>query len=351
PVVISDPRGIIEYVNAEFTRKLGYDPSDVVGKDTRRFSLELETDQDFAGRWEILLAGKVWSGQLRNRTKSGEVIWFNLMIAPIKDTSGNVEHFVAFREDITEKVRMFEEVVAAKEKAEEMVKLKSDFLAAMSHELRTPFIGIMGFAEILMSELEDPELQNMAGNILQSSLRIKRTLTGILRITELENNHSAIIFPAPVNLAELIDNNISSFSSFFTRRNLTLTKNIEGVRKNYLLDKTCMNDIVAHILGNAVNYTENGGVTIDASETVIDDRPGVMIRIADTGIGIPDERQQMIFEEFRQVSEGHSRSYEGSGLGLSIVKKTVEILGGTVKVKSKCGEGSQFTVTIPVITT
>lgn len=349
PVVISDPRGTIEYVNAAFTRKLGYDASDVVGKDTRRFSLELESDSDYDGRLEILLAGNMWSGQLQNRTKSGEVIWFNLMIAPIKDALGRVEHFVAFREDITEKVRMFEEVVAAKERAEEMVKVKSDFLAAMSHELRTPFIGIMGFAEILMGELQDPELRDMAWKILDSSERIKRTLTSILRITELENSH-LILKNSPVNAADMIDETISLYSRRIEEKQLSITRRIDGVRKSYQLDETGMEDIISNILSNAICFTNNGSIDIEAFEAGSDDSRYLIIKVTDTGIGIPEDKIEQIWDEFRQVSEGHSRNYEGTGLGLSIVKKTVDRLGGTITVKSKPGEGSEFTVSIPVTT-
>lgn len=350
PVLIADPNGKIEYVNAAFTKKLGYDSSEMIGKDTRLFSLGLESDQDYSRRWEILLAGKVWLNQIQNRTKSGEAVWFNLMIAPIKDAAGVVEHFVAFREDITEKVRMFEEVVAAKERAEKMVKVKSDFLAAMSHELRTPFIGIMGFAEILMGELQDPDQREMAWKILDSSERIKRTLTGILRITELENDHNIVTF-SPVNLAAMIEDLVMVFSHRISEKPLRVITKIEGVRKNYQLDETGMEDIVSNILSNAISFTKEGDIKIEAFETNQNDRTSVTITISDTGIGIPEDKIDQIWDEFRQVSEGHGRNYEGSGLGLSIVKKTVDILGGSVTVKSKPGEGSVFTVTIPVSTT
>ncbi len=350
PVVIADPKGVIEYINAAFSRKLGYTAGDVIGKDTRKFSLDLESDLDYARRWEILHAGNMWSGQLRNRTKSGEVIWFNLMIAPIKDAMDRVEHFVAFREDITEKVRMFEEVVAAKEKAEEMVKVKSDFLAAMSHELRTPFIGIMGYAEILLEELKDPEHREMARRILYSSERIKRTLTGILRITELDNREISND-PAPVNLADMIELTINKYIRIIEEKKLTVSTRIEDVRNNYQLDETGMEEIVSNILSNAICFTDRGEITVEAAESRTEDHRWIIIKVSDTGIGIPEDKIDQIWDEFRQVSEGHGRNYEGTGLGLSIVKKTVEKLGGTVTVKSKPGEGSVFTVTVPVLTT
>ncbi len=350
PVVIANPKGIIEYVNSTFTKKLGYVASEVIGKDTRGFSLELETDLDYDNRWEILLAGKVWSGQLRNRTKSGEVIWFNLMIAPIKDALGRIEHFVAFREDVTEKVQMFSEVLAAKDRAERMVKVKSDFLAAMSHELRTPFIGIMGYAEILLEELKDPEHREMARRILYSSERIKRTLTGILRITELDNREISND-PAPVNLADMIELTINKYIRIIEEKKLTVSTRIEDVRNNYQLDETGMEEIVSNILSNAICFTDRGEITVEAAESRTEDHRWIIIKVSDTGIGIPEDKIDQIWDEFRQVSEGHGRNYEGTGLGLSIVKKTVEKLGGTVTVKSKPGEGSVFTVTVPVLTT
>ncbi len=348
-IVITNPEGEIEYVNHAFTRQSGYSLEELRGKDTGVFSSGLDGPELTEQLWATIRSGKNWLGQRRHRTKSGDIFWENLMIAPMTDASGNIEHFVGFSEDISEKVNMFEEVVAAKEKAEEMVKARSDFLAAMSHELRTPFIGIMGFAEILKEELELPDHREMAERILDSSERLKRTLTGILRITELENVES-LFHPSPVNLAELIEEKVALFERKIEDKNLTLMIEVEPVRNSYLIDRVCYDDIIVHLLSNAITYTLSGVIKIEANEIDTADGKMVTIKFVDTGIGIPQDRLSLIFEEFRQVSEGHSRSYEGTGLGLSIVKKTVEILGGTITVKSTPGEGSDFTVTIPVVT-
>ncbi len=348
-IVITNPDGKIEYINHAFVRQYGFTLEELAGKDTGVFSSGLDAPELTAELWSTIRSGKNWSGQVRNRTKNGEIFWENLMIAPMKDASGNIEHFVGFSEDISDKVKMFDEIIAAKEKAEEMVKARSDFLAAMSHELRTPFIGIMGFAEILKEELQLPDHKEMAERILDSSERINRTLTGILRMIELENLET-LFHPSPVNLAELIEEKIALFARKIENKNLRLMIEVEQVRKSYVIDRMSYDDIVVHLLSNAICYTVSGVIKIEATEVETGEGKSLVMKFVDTGIGIPKDRQSLIFEEFRQVSEGHSRSYEGTGLGLSIVKKTVEILGGTITVKSKPGEGSVFTVTIPVAT-
>lgn len=346
-IVITDPDGKIEYVNHAFTRQFGFTLEELTGKGPDVFSAGLDAPELTEEMWATIRSGKNWSGQVRNRTKSGDIFWENLMIAPLTSSSGKIEHFVGFSEDISEKVKMFDEIVAAKVRAEKMVKARSDFLAAMSHELRTPFIGIMGFAEILKEELQLPDHKEMVKRILESSERIKRTLTGILRMTELENIES-LFHPSMVNLAELIEEKISLFTRKIEDKNLRLMIEVEQVRKSYFIDRMSYEDIIVHLLSNAICYTVSGVIKIEASEIETGEGKSVMFKVVDTGIGIPKDRLSLIFEEFRQVSEGHSRSYEGTGLGLSIVKKTVEMLGGTVTVNSKPGEGSLFTVTIPL---
>ena len=154
-VVITDPNGNIEFANPKFSEVTGYSVDEAKGKNLRILKSGYHSKEFYSNIWETILAGKIWQGEFRNKKKNGELYWENALISPLKDTEGNITHFVAVKEDVTSKKKMIQELIEAKEKAEEMNRIKSSFFANMSHELRTPMVGILGFSEVLMSELKD----------------------------------------------------------------------------------------------------------------------------------------------------------------------------------------------------
>ena len=235
------------------------------------------------------------------------------------------------------------ELIAAKEKAEEMNRLKSNFLANMSHELRTPLVGINGFADLLCQDLNDPELKSMAENIYISGSRLSETLNLILDLSMLESKKINFQFQK-IDLVSTTEGIIELFKESARKKGLTLKSSFSQPAIFINSDERAVRSILNNLINNAIKFTKKGSVTVDIS--LIDNF--VEIKVIDTGIGIAKEYLGTIFEEFRQVSEGFNRNFEGNGLGLNITKKLVDKFGGEISVDSGLGKGSTFIVKLPV---
>ncbi len=237
-----------------------------------------------------------------------------------------------------------EALIKAKNEAEESSRLKSSLLANMSHELRTPMTGILGFSEILHEELEDSRLKNMASTIYKSANRLMTTLNSIMDLSAIESNRTNLNL-RPVNVKSTFMNllrgayNIASDKGLYIRT--ALPPNI-----NVIADDKLLGQLLHHLIDNAIKFTIDGGVSISAYAG-LKDNSDVVIKISDTGIGIAPQHHKLIFEEFRQVSEGLSRTFEGSGLGLSLVMKISNLLNAKVWVESVPEKGSDFYVSLP----
>ncbi len=229
----------------------------------------------------------------------------------------------------------------AREKVEELLKLKSAFLNNMSHELRTPLTGILGFAEILTEEL-GPEHRDFAHRIVTSGIRLQETLNSILDLAQLEGG-SLELEAVRLDLVKETRRAAEWYIDHAEKKGLALKINTPTERIEASLDRASLQRIVKSIVDNAVKFTDEGSVTVNV--TADDSR--VHIAVQDTGIGISETFLPHVFSEFRQESVGHSRSYEGSGLGLAITKRLVELMGGAITLESEQGTGSTFTVSFP----
>lgn len=261
------------------------------------------------------------------------------------------KEFLTFVSDQTAmaiaRARHDEELISAKNKAEEMNRLKTNFLANMSHELRTPMVGIMGYTEILKREVTSPELKDMSSEIYDSANRLLGTLNLILDLSKIEANKSDIRMEV-IDVGSVTLNQIKTFEELTKKKNLYLESNIKIGEIYSLLDERIFRQIINNLINNAIKFTNKGGVIVNVGREMINDEEKVVIRVSDTGIGIPEDSLDIIFEEFRQVSEGYDRGFEGSGLGLSITQKFVQIMNGNISVESKMGSGSTFIVSFPV---
>ena len=246
--------------------------------------------------------------------------------------------------DITERKRAEEAILKAKEKAEEASRLKSNFLSNMSHELRTPLIGILGYSEIMMNELANSNYGDMASTIYQSGSRLLETLNMILTLSKVESEKVNLNL-SDVSINELVDEVRILFDSVAKKKNIELKSSYPPEGLSIKSDAKIIREILNNLVNNAVKYTEKGSVLIEVKRNVLTNE--IMLRVKDTGIGIPKDKLDIIFEEFRQASEGLARNFEGTGLGLSITKKFVQLLGGKIFVESQVGIGSTFTVVLP----
>jgi len=344
-VIITDVEGNIEYVNPKTTEVTGYTQEELIGKNSRIFQSEQTPKETYKELWETILQGKVWKGELLNKRKNGELYWDSVTIAPIIDNEGDIINYIAIREDITEKKKMTEELIKAKEKAEELYRLKSNLLANMSHELRTPLVGILGFTEILEESIKDEELKGYAALINENGSRLLETLTLILNLSKIESEQTEIIF-TEIDVIEEVENCVKLFEKVALNKGLFIKVKYGDERIILNSDIRMFNEIINNLINNALKYTNDGGVTVYVRKTK--DNKSAEIKVQDTGIGIPQEKQNLIWDEFRQVSEGDSRMFEGTGLGLTITNKFVKLLGGKISLESETGIGSTFTVIFPL---
>ncbi|MCU0372292.1 MAG: ATP-binding protein [Ignavibacteria bacterium] len=245
--------------------------------------------------------------------------------------------------DISDRIKIMEELIIAKDKAEEMNKIKSNFLSNMSHELRTPLHGILGFSQMLEEEIDNTELRKMASTIHTSGKRLLETLNLLLSFSKTEAKKIEINY-SEININNLIRETIVFFKAYAESKNLKLEFYDNQNNINAVLDERLLRDILNNLINNAVKFTDKGGVIVELAVHNND----IIIKVTDSGIGIPENKYGLIFEEFRQESEGLNRNFEGTGLGLTLTKKYTELMHGSIKVESTVGMGSVFTVTLPL---
>ncbi|MEI7812859.1 MAG: hybrid sensor histidine kinase/response regulator [Ignavibacteria bacterium] len=252
------------------------------------------------------------------------------------------------KERTAELEKMNIELNVAKEKAEEMSKLKSIFLNNMSHELRTPLITVLGFTEMLQSELTNTEQLELVEQVLEGGKRLNLTLNNILEWSELESE-TLFLKLSPSNLTAIIQNNLDTCFSMAKAKKLFIRTELNDTNLIVSIDTKLLDKALFQLIHNAIKFTVRGGITVSLNQVVKRGVAQAVIQVMDTGIGIPKDNLDKIFIEFRQSSEGLSRNYEGNGLGLSIAKKIIELMNGYIQVESEVGKGTVFSVWLPAI--
>jgi len=240
------------------------------------------------------------------------------------------------------------ELITAKEIAEEMNSLKSIFLDNMNHELRTPLVSVLGFGELLQLELKNEEHLELVEHILEGGRRLDVTLNSILEWSRLESEKSYVKL-TPTNLATVIQKNLALYLPIASLKNLFIRAEISD--KNLLanIDTEFFDKAIFQLIHNAIKFTTKGGISVTLNQIKKEEVVWAVINVMDTGIGIPRENLDKIFAEFRQSSEGLSRSHEGSGLGLSLAKKMIELMNGKIEIESEVGKGSTFSIWLPTV--
>jgi PAS domain S-box-containing protein len=238
------------------------------------------------------------------------------------------------------------ELVQAKEKAEESNRLKTSLLANMSHELRTPMNGILGFSSLLNDTLDDPHQKMMADSVLRSANRLMETLNSIMDLSQLQADKTMLKYEnACLNeeILKILENHREMAEAAGIELKSSLGNNVICD-----IDTTIFRRIIQLLLDNAIKFTEKGSATISLKTETTSEITQAIITVSDTGIGIASEYLEVIFDEFRQVSSGFGRYYEGNGLGLTLCRKFLKLLNGQISVKSTPGKGSDFTITFPL---
>ena len=345
--VITNTNGIIEYVNPKTVELTGYSVDELVGQNPRIFSSGEKSTEEYRILWETILSGNTWTGEFHNKTKSGELYWESASISPILDHQGKMTHFLAIKVNITATKKLLQDLNAAKEKAEESDRLKTAFLNNISHEIRTPFNGLLGFLSLIQDDTISPgEREKYISIINHSADRLMNTINDIVEMSQIQTAQTPLIL-SETKITKLADDLYEHYHPE------ALKKGLRFIINNALLetcdtvstDSSKLNIILSHLINNAIKFTNAGSIELNIHP--IDNR--LEFSIKDTGIGIPANRQKAIFERFIQADISNTRPFEGAGLGLSISKSYVEMLGGKIWIESEFDKGSTFYFTIPFI--
>ena len=348
-VMIADVNGKIEYVNPRFTEQTGYRADEVLGQTPRILKSGAHPPEFYGEMWRTLEEGRPWRGEVCNRRKDGALYWESLSISPIRDSRNCVTHFVAVRENITEKKRLAEELLRAKEAADEASRAKSTFLANMSHEIRTPMNAILGYAQLLRRDPSlSAEVKKKLEVVNRSGDHLLMLINQVLEVSKIEAGRSTLA-PSVFDPHTLLDDMVSLFRERTEAKMLKIvTAKARGLPRRVVADHGKLRQVLINLLGNAIKFTERGKICLKfAIHKGGDGLLRLAVDVEDTGMGIAKEEMGILFRPFEQTSSGR-KIQSGTGLGLAISREYAKLMGGELSATSVVGKGSTFRLVVPV---
>jgi PAS domain S-box-containing protein len=375
-ILIVDPNGSIEWINEGFTRLFGYTLDDLKKSGTDIFKLSEKSD--ITSKIEYCINNKesvIY--ETMNSTKDGRNIWTQTTLTPIIDKDGEIYKLIAIDCDITrlkdaeEEIKKqkkhieeqnveleshrhhleklveerTEDLKEAKEKAEQSDRLKSAFLANMSHEIRTPMNAIIGFTNMLNDpDVDESVRKDLMNQITYSSYSLLNLIDNIIDLAKVDSNQIEIS-KKDIEVNEVMKAIYDSFYENIQSKNLEFSLNLQEDILTIKTDDYRLKQIITNLLENAIKFTDKGYIKL--GYRLPEDSDVVVFYVKDSGIGIPKDKLESVFQRFTKVEDNHQRLYRGAGLGLSLSKILVEKLGGKIWADSKVHEGSDFYFTIP----
>ena len=342
-IVITDHTGRIEYVNPRFSAVTGYTRDEAIGQNPRILNSGETPREVFTDLWQTLTAGRIWSGDLRNRKKNGEIYLETAIISPVADSHGQVTHYVAIKDDVTAHKRFEAESIEKIRKEHEISAMKTRFIAFTSHEFRTPMTTIQVATELLhhhFEKLDNNKREELFGRIENSLHRLAGMLDEILLLSRMDVDNLKIrivSFDSLLYVRDIVDEYRLADKGAHEFVFLSAASNFI-----FETDSGMLRHIVTNLLDNAVRYSARGTAITVRLEV---DAWRLKVVVQDHGIGIPAGEHSRIFEPFERGS--NSSNFKGSGLGLNIVKRMTLALGGTVTAEDAEGGGARFTVALP----
>jgi len=372
-VVMTDAQGLIEYVNPKFSQVTGYTPDEVCGQNPRLLKSGAQPTQFYKDLWETITSGNEWRGNFQNKKKNGELYWEFASISPIRNIHNQTTHFVAIKEDITERKEnediikktkeeleiqtwglkktndfikiLYEELKTKNDKLLILDKLKSDFVSTVSHELRTPLTvireGVSQVVDGILGETTDEQKEFLLMT-LSNIDRLSRMINDLLDISKIESGKILL----QKNQCNIVQIARDVYSSFYKRVKdheldfvLTLPKNDISI----YADQDKIIQVFTNLIGNALKFTKQGSITL----ALVDTPEHIACSVIDTGVGIDKKNQPKLFNKFQQFGRKEGPGEKGTGLGLSIAKGIIDLHKGHIWVTSEIGEGTTFTFTIP----
>ncbi|MGA2052988.1 MAG: ATP-binding protein, partial [Opitutales bacterium] len=342
-VVCTDVEGQVLYWNEAAERLFGWKREEMMGQSIlRRFPSEARS-QVMEIR-ERIMRGELSEGmEWEDYHKDGSRRWVHWHSYPIRDAAGQVSGIVTLATDISERRQVMQELVRAKEAAEEAARAKSQFLAVLSHEIRTPLNPIIGAAQLLLDQECVAEQRELVETINNAGEHLLTLLNDMLDLAKVEAGRMELAL-APCNMPDLLRGVLDIKRNDARRKGLTLSGEFDRkLAYSYMTDEPRLRQILLNLVGNAVKFTQEGGVVAKVERV---ERDGTWDRlrfsVQDSGIGMRAEHMRRLFEPFYQVDSSSTRRYEGAGLGLAICRRLVEMMKGQIGVESQLGEGSTF---------
>ncbi|AFY73861.1 PAS domain S-box [Synechococcus sp. PCC 7502] len=392
-IVITNVYGEIEYVNPKFEELTGYTLAEVKGANSRILKTGFTSPESYQDMWQSISNGEDWHGEFQNRKKNGELYWEYASISAIKNIRGEITHYVAVKEDITQRKLAQQSLLQLNQELEDMVtkrtsalqqseqhlkqineqlmlsnldlaratRLKDEFLANMSHELRTPLNAVLGLSEALQEELfgelNDRQKKSLA-IIENSGEHLLRLINDILDLAKIESGKLELHI-GEASVQSLCHDSVTFIQQIALSKNIKVSILISDRfkdEKNFKIqvDELRVRQALINLLSNAVKFTPEGGnISLEITEEVTDDQEDqkevsyICFAVRDNGIGIAPKDVKQLFQPFIQIDSALNRQYNGTGLGLALVKNIAQLHGGTVNVESELDKGSCFTMRLP----
>jgi PAS domain S-box-containing protein len=340
------------YFCSDNISQYGYSPGD--------FSSYNEMFKALTHPDDLKFLPEIFLGHIREKTarfslesryvcKDGSIRWINSLFRHIDNPDRGKNLLQCINIDITERKGFEHELIAARDKAEESDRFKSMLIANLNHELHTPLNGILGFAQVLKQTLQADDEVEMSDSILTSAQRLQLTLDSVMIMARLESgielNESNLHL---VNLSAELEKIGSLYRKKYSLKEIQFSAQIEPdvmVKANNKL----LNTALGNVIDNAFKFTDKGAVSIILKADKNADKPFAELVVSDTGIGIDPANLELVFHPYRQESEGYTRSHDGLGLGLPIASKILELMKGSISVSSIRGNGSDFTIRLPLL--
>jgi len=359
-IVITNLQAEIECVNEAFLQASGYSREEVIGKNPSILHSGKTPPETYRTMWNLLSNGQTWKGEFYNQDKYGKGYIEQAVVTPIHNPDGEVTHYVAVKDDITEKKQLAEELdvhrhhleelveqrtselAEAREKAEAANLAKSVFLANMSHEIRTPMNAIIGLTHLLQREEQTPDQALKLSKIDTSAIHLLSIINDILDLSKIEAGKLSLE-QTNFHLGEIFDHIQSLFREQLKSKGLSMEIDTSEMQSWLKGDATRLRQALLNYVGNAIKFTEQGKISLCVSVLEENDDE-VLLRfdVRDTGIGIDADTLSSLFEAFEQADVSTTRKHGGTGLGLAITRRLVNMMGGEVGAESEPGMGSTF---------
>jgi len=333
----TDEDGIITYVNDAFCEISGYRQDELIGHTHSLLRHKDMPDHFFKTLWSTIKKRESFQATIKNKAENGEAYYVKTYIFPVIDNMNEIEGYFSIRQDITSEMK-------SQEEQRNLLKMKDEFISNMSHEIKTPLNAIIGFGAVLEKKIDDPKLLKFMKTIVEEGNKIKSITDRLLLISRLSGNS----YESRTASQDAGD--------FFTELCRRKGQKVEESGRNFTFQVECslgkkeldyqsMEMILNELFENAIKFTQDNG-NIELNIRCNPDNGEITIKISDDGIGIAQDKTQIIFDSFSQSDNSMSRAHDGLGVGLKIVQELAKFLDGKVEVESQEGQGSTFTVTL-----